>query len=342
MRQTLASLVLVFLSACSFESQELHEAASAALEPCGTLDVRPRPVSVVVAPDDGDGRLLAMIDGAQRSIDVSIYQLSSPRVIDALSAAPVRGVRVRVIQDRREAYEPTVAALREAGVEVHTSSPDFEHMHQKTVTVDARAAFVFSGNLDGRAFVRGRNYGVVDDDEHDVADLEELFEADWAGRAPDLRCTRLVVAPINARSRVLSLVHDAKSSLDVEAMYITDREVESAIIAAHLRGVKVRVLLNDPSFDIGDVAALAARLAAQGIATRRSGERFLHAKLLVADDNFAFVGSENFSRNALDRNREAGVIVSSADSDVSRIVFTFATDWASSLAFATDANPVTQ
>jgi cardiolipin synthase A/B len=336
MRRRLAALVLLLLAGCDAPVPEPQAAASSASvvrDACDAIVPRPSRVSVVVAPDDGDGRLLALLDGAQRSIDMTIYQLSSPRVIDALKAAATRGVQVRVIQDWREAIPGVLEALRAAGAVVHTSAPEFEHTHQKTVTVDARTSFVFSGNLDQRAFVRGRNYGVFDEDADDVADLEELFDADWVGREPDLRCTRLVVAPVNARSRVLAFIQSAKSTLDVEAMYITDRGVEAAILEARDRGALVRVLLNDPSHDIGNVAAVAARLGARGVLVRRSGPRFIHAKLLVADAAFAFVGSENFSRNALDRNREVGVIISSGDSDVSRIVETFASDWDSALPF---------
>jgi cardiolipin synthase A/B len=300
---------------------------------CAATDPRPHPVRVVVAPDDGDGPLLALIDGAARSIDMTIYQLSSPRVIGAFEAAARRGVRVRIINDWREAIPGVVDGLRAAGAEVHLSSPSFQHTHQKTVIVDERVAFVFSGNLDNRAFVRGRNYGVIDDDADDVADLVEVFAADWAARAPSVDCTRLVLSPTNARERVLGFLGSATTSLDVEAMYITDRGVESAIVAAKDRGIAVRVLFNDPSHDIGHVENVAARMSAHGIEVKRSGARFLHAKMLLVDHDQAFIGSENFSRPALDENREAGVIVGANDSDVGRITATFEADWTEALPF---------
>ena len=43
---------------------------AAAEEPCEARDPRPHPVSVVIAPDDGEGRVLGLIDGALQSIDV--------------------------------------------------------------------------------------------------------------------------------------------------------------------------------------------------------------------------------------------------------------------------------
>lgn len=300
---------------------------------CEATSPRPGKVEVVVTPDDGDARVVALLAGAKASIAVTIYQLSSRNVVAALVAAAQRGVKVRVIQDWREANEATLTTLRDAGVTVQTSSRAFRYTHQKTVLVDARTVFVFSGNLDRSSFTSGRNFGVVLDDPEDAADFAELFEADWAGRSPSLACTRLVVSPVNARARVLALIDGAKTTLDVEAMYVTDGPVTNAILAAKGRGVVVRVLLNDPSHDLGDSSWAVGRFSGAGIATKRSGALFVHAKLLVVDGVHAFVGSENFSDNSLDSNREAGLVVSSPSANLARITSTFERDWTQGASF---------
>lgn len=300
---------------------------------CEATSPRPGKVDVVVTPDDGDARLLDLLATATTSVEMTIYQLYSRDVISALTAAAKRGVRVRVIQDWKEASESTMSTLRGAGVLVKTSSPTFRYTHQKTVIADGKIAFVFSGNFDRRSFGSGRNFGAVLDDEDDLADLVELFDADWNARPPNLSCTRLVVSPINARARILALVASATKSLDVEAMYVTDTPVLDAITNAKSRGVEVRVLLNDPSHGFGDSSLAVSRFTRAGIPVRRSGALFVHAKLLVVDGVHAFVGSENFSDNSLDSNREAGLVVSTPSADVARIVSTFEGDWTKSPAF---------
>lgn len=297
---------------------------------CEATSPRAGKVDVVVTPDDGDAPVLALINGAKTSIDVTIYQLSSRNVIGALTAAAKRGVSVRVIQDRKEASDYTMSTLRDSGAVVKTSSTKFRFTHQKTVLVDGQKAFVFSGNLDRLSFGSGRNFAAVLDDADDLADLTELFDADWNARAPNLSCTRLVVSPVNARARILALIASASKSLDVEAMYVTDYPVIDAIADAQTRGVTVRVLLNDPSHGMGDSSDAVARLTKAGIPVRRSGALFVHAKLLVVDGVHAFVGSENFSDNSLDSNREAGVVVSTPSANVARIVSTFEGDWRNS------------
>jgi cardiolipin synthase len=301
---------------------------------CEATSPRPGKVEVVVTPDDGAARLLDLLAKATTSVDVTIYQLYSRDVIGALTAAAKRGLRVRVIQDWKEASDTTLATLREAGVLVKESSRSFRFTHQKTVIADGKTAFVFSGNFDRRSFGSGRNFGAVLDDQDDLEDLVELFEADWNERAPNLACTRLVVSPVNARARLLALIASATTTLDVEAMYVTDDSVIDAITAAKARGIAVRVLLNDPSHDLGDSTEAVGRMTKAGIAVRRSGALFVHAKLLVVDGRHAFVGSENFSTNSLDSNREAGLVVSTPSADVGRIVSTFEADWTPAPPFA--------
>jgi len=116
-------------------------------------------------------------------------------------------------------------------------------------------------------------------------------------------------------------------------MYMTDDEVEAHVLAAHQRGVRVRVLFNDPAHGVGDATSTARRLIAKGIVVRKAPSFFIHAKLLVRDQRSAFVGSENFSANSLDKNREAGVIVSNRDTNLTRITDTFESDWSAAVAF---------
>jgi cardiolipin synthase A/B len=52
----------------------------------------------------------------------------------------------------------------------------------------------------------------------------------------------------------------------------------------------------------------------------------MHAKMIVADGQTAFVGSENISAQSLDKNREVGIII--ADGNVlNTLQQTFQRDW---------------
>ena len=40
-----------------------------------------------------------------------------------------------------------------------------------------------------------------------------------------------------------------------------------------------------------------------------SKKLYIHAKAIISDGNYAFVGSENFSFNSLNKNRELGIFI---------------------------------
>jgi phosphatidylserine/phosphatidylglycerophosphate/cardiolipin synthase-like enzyme len=289
-------------------------AAAAATNPaddaCTAESPRKLPTRFVVTPDAGDAWLLSLIDEAKRSIAIVMYEFSAQSVRDALIRARARGVEVRVILDRtRNDVASRLSEFADAGIEAKRSATAFTYTHQKTMVIDGETLVVFSGNFDIQSFTHGRNFAAITREPEDVWDAEDLFESDWGTGGSDPTCTRLVAAPSNAKPRIVALIDGATEDLALEALYASDPAVVDAVVRAKQRGVRVRVLFNDPAFGVGDATATAKTLIGRGIPVRRSPSLFIHAKLLIADGKNVFVGSENFSTNSLEHNRELGVIV---------------------------------
>ena len=57
----------------------------------------------------------------------------------------------------------------------------------------------------------------------------------------------------------------------------------------------------------------------------------LHAKAVIIDDNKAFVGSFNFTKNSLENNREVGIFIK--EKSILELVNSFQEDWGKSVAF---------
>lgn len=55
-------------------------------------------------------------------------------------------------------------------------------------------------------------------------------------------------------------------------------------------------------------------LRSKGIDVRTSAKPVIHTKSALVDESFVYIGSENFTTNSLDENREIGLLAkSSAD-----------------------------
>ncbi|MEZ4444422.1 MAG: phospholipase D-like domain-containing protein [Polyangiaceae bacterium] len=286
---------------------------------------------VLIGPEGLRDRLVALIDGATESVELMMYQLDCAPCVDALIAAASRGVAVRVLLDGAQGVNAGAkAALGAAGVPTRDAPTELSHDHAKVLLVDHDEVVVMSANMNSYSFASERNYGVVDRDGQDVAQLLALFERDWAGEgAIDTSCTRLILSPLNARQRLLQLLGSATQTLDLAVMYVSDPEILNALEVVAGRGVQVRVLLAMPEW-IDSNAATAATLAAAGIEVRYLYTHELHAKLIVAD-GVAFVGSENLSSTSLDENREVGLLVTEPTPRAA-IQAQLAADWAAGVA----------
>jgi phosphatidylserine/phosphatidylglycerophosphate/cardiolipin synthase-like enzyme len=294
---------------------------------CDAYDPRPNVPEVLIGPTGLQNALTGLMDAAQSEIALSMYQLGSSGCVDGLIRAHQRGVVVRVQIDANQTVNDNPRSeLEGAGIEVRSAPSEFSHAHSKVMIVDDAFAVVMSANMNVYSMSSERNYGVINRDAQDVADLGAIFERDWAGQGTvDLSCTRLIVSPENARQRLVSFVEGAEASLDLAVMYVSDSEVLAAVKARAQAGVPVRVLLANPEW-IDSNPETATELSAAGIETRYLYEYELHAKLVVAD-GVPFVGSENMSFNSLENNREVGLFVTESE-PAAAIVSQFETDWA--------------
>jgi phosphatidylserine/phosphatidylglycerophosphate/cardiolipin synthase-like enzyme len=303
--------------------------ATIVTEPCSELDPRSSAPEAFVGPEGLSGRLVSLLDGAEESLRVATYELDAPEVVSALTRAQARGVDVRVlIDEERTANTASAAELRGAGIDVRDGPDAFTHYHPKVIVVDETRAVVMSANLNTYSMATERNHGVLLDDSFDVADLIEVFDHDYEGRAGDpvaASCTRLVLSPHNSRARILRLIASAETELRVQHLSMTDEEVRFAIGSRAMAGVSTRVILADP-FWIESNTAAAEALRAIGVEVRFLSTPENHAKLIVADGT-AFVGSENLSWTSLEANREVGLMVTN-DTTVAPLSAVFDADWA--------------
>jgi phosphatidylserine/phosphatidylglycerophosphate/cardiolipin synthase-like enzyme len=155
----------------------------------------------------------------------------------------------------------------------------------------------------------------------------DIFNADWNRTSTQVTDPNLVVSPNNSRAALINFINSAKSSLIIEAEEMYDSAVEQTIASAGQRGVAVQVILPSPKSGSSDSNASGiAAIKAGGAQVKEDPQLYMHAKMMVADGTRAYVGSENFSSQSLDNNRELGLLMS--DQNVlSTLEQTFQSDW---------------
>ncbi len=225
------------------------------------------------------------IDAARRSVDVAIYSLSLPRVVDALLAARARGVAVRVIGhvENMEAGSG-FARLAAEGVPVMAnprapSGAQQPLMHDKLFVIDARPGAppdadprVVTGSWNAtylQTYADANNLIVLRDSAVAGAYLHE-FEKMWgsAGELPDtLRATfgaakeddvdhdftlrdgtrvELRFSPSDrTSSRIVAALGQARSSILFATLTVTYGSFVTALRRARDRGVEARGIIDN-------------------------------------------------------------------------------------------------
>lgn len=277
------------------------------------------------------------INSATTSLDMTMYELEDTTAVNDLIALEKKGVTVRVVLDtaHQSANSSAYTALTNAGVGVVWSPSSFVYTHQKTITVDATKSLILTGNLTSQYYSTGRDYGVFTDDTRDVAAIEKVFNADYAGTSiTPTDGDHLLWSPTDSRSRLLTVINAATTTLDVEELEFSDSTVVNAIVARAKAGVTVRVVLETPSSYSSQVSAIKA---AGGTVVGYSDPNgfYIHAKAMVADYGLSTqeveAGSMNISSNSLSNNRELGIILTGtgvAQSVATTIETTFKSDYA--------------
>ena len=139
----------------------------------------------------------------------------------------------------------------------------------------------------------------------------------------------LIVLPDETAKPILDAIDGAKESLRIKMFVFSDPALLKAVIAAHRRGVKVRIMLN-PARRSGEAENEETRkqLGDAGIEVIDSNPAFdlTHEKSMVVDGTTAFVKSLNWETKNFTETRDYAVATSHKH-EVDEIVECFEADW---------------
>lgn len=275
------------------------------------------------------------------------------RLRAALAERARAGVEVRVLYDdvgsvstRKAFFEE----MRRAGVEVHsflhvqfphfTSRVNYRN-HRKIVVVDGRVGFIGGMNIADR-YVRGTALGPWRDthfriEGSGVAGLQAAFLGDWAATTqqriagadyypPAERFTDNVLqivasGPLGKWRTLLQAdcyaIARARRRVWIQTPYYLPSEtLNTALQTAALAGVDVRLMLpacsDSRTVDLASHSYLDDMMRA-GVKILFYEGGFLHAKLLVVDDDLTVIGSANMDFRSFEHNFEINAFVYDAD-----------------------------
>src|SRR5690242_20293044 len=125
----------------------------------------------------------------------------------------------------------------------------------------------------------------------------------------------LIVLPDDSVEPVLEMIHGAKQSLRIKMFALSDGRFLRALMSAHDRGVKIRIMLN-PARRSGEIQNTGSRsvLRHAGIDVLDSNPAFevTHEKSMVCDDRIAIIGSANWEPENFEETRDYCIVTRDA------------------------------
>jgi phosphatidylserine/phosphatidylglycerophosphate/cardiolipin synthase-like enzyme len=118
--------------------------------------------------------------------------------------------------------------------------------------------------------------------------------------------------PDDAAAAIVKAIDASEHEVLVQAYGFTHNGMAQALVRAHQRGVKVRVLLDKKSESSNRYVI--AVLSDADIAVRHDGKHAIaHNKVMLIDRTIVITGSFNFTNSAATRNAENLLVLKSAD-----------------------------
>jgi len=126
-------------------------------------------------------RLISLIDGSSKSIDVCVFTISDDNISDALVGAYRRGVDVRIISDDDKSLDKgsDINRFKQLGLNVRMDN-DPSHMHHKFAIFDRQTLVNGSFNWTRSASKYNREDIVINSNEELVGKFMTVFDELWA------------------------------------------------------------------------------------------------------------------------------------------------------------------
>lgn len=245
------------------------------------------------------------IQSAHHSLDLSFYGITDKDILALLSKKAQRGVKVSIEYDRKASSALSKKRLQH--VELLPRSYK-GLMHKKALVIDHHTVFLGSANLTVSSLRHHSNfvlglfspelaryiYESSPQDSPLILHLNQQLAEYW----------EFPQAGPKGLKRLLELICHAQSSIRIAIFTFTHPDIVQALIKALSRNVKVSVVIDHYSGKGASKQAVQQLIQAGAEVLFSQGQRLLHHKWAIFDQNIFVIGSANWTKAAFSKNSD--------------------------------------
>jgi len=276
--------------------------------------------------------LVNKINASQDRVYIEVYIFTEKRIKSAIKSAHDRWVEVKVILENNPYLAPRLNdsvfnELKDYGIDiVWSDSRDYALNHSKLMIIDDDVV-LSTGNVSYSTFAYNKDFFIITDDDIIRENILFAFQKDFLGEKVSPYTDNLVISPSYSRAKFEKLFSAAESSIQMYFQYFQDDDLEEEFLQAIDRWVKVEAIVSSSyaEKDTDEVKILEQK----GVSIKYMDKPKMHAKAILIDKKYLFVGSINFSSYSLDSNREMGILIKNPEI-ISKFLEVFERDFTNS------------
>ena len=277
--------------------------------------------------------IVSKINLADKRVYIEVYIFTEKRIKSAIKNAHERWVDVRIILEKNPYLAPRLNDSLYSEIEktwidiVWSDSRDYALNHSKLMIIDDEV-IISTWNISYSTFAYNKDFFIVTDDRIIRENMLYVFENDFLGRKISPYEPNIVLSPVYARDKFTALFEAAQSSIQMYFQYFQDVDLESVFLDKIDDWVEVSALVSE-NFANNNIDK-ARSLQESWISIKYIKKPKMHAKAILIDEKYLFIGSVNFSSYSLDANREVGILIENPDI-ISQFLSLFKQDYSQAL-----------
>lgn len=279
-------------------------------------------------PQNPDKIFVGLVKRAKKSLDLAIYDITEPSIINALIQAHQRGVKVRILTDS-DSLDPGrfsaehIQKMIAAGIPIKGDERT-ALMHHKFMIIDSSELLTGSLNLTHGSLYRDNNNSLKVSSSQLAANYQvefnRMFEQGLLG--PNDHAIPYPIVKVDGASirtyfspkggtkqAILETLGRAQKSIRFAVFSVTDQDIQKLLIRKAREGVIVE--------GIFDGCMISQYSVYQDLLTKNipvmidGNQALLHSKTFIVDRQVVITGSYNFSKSGEERNNENTLIITS-------------------------------
>lgn len=284
-----------------------------------------------------DDTIVALINKAQTTLDIAVWDNGSAKIVTAINAAYTRGVQVRYISSSNSTNTALSGLNSNIPVLLRNSSLTSNVMHNKFVIVDNTRLLMGSMNFgDGSMFDDFNNIVIINDAtlaQNYTIEFNEMWGSTGAQPntsnskfGPDKtdntvhsftiggKLVEQYFSPTdNTTANIVNAINSADFTLDIAMFTFINNDLGDAVIAAKNRGVTVRCIIENVSYFGSEYNSLVS--AGISVLSHENIAYDFHHKYCIVDaqhassDPLVVTGSHNWTNSAEDEYDENTLII---------------------------------